>query len=341
MNACKMVNSILSASSSVECLALFSASWVILSEVGLAFWIDLRASRAQALPASDLLPSSSQISSRVSKAKTSTISLACVTIGSTDISPAPGPDSPPRSTFSCGSANSSIMARTTSTSLPPHLASPSLDSSSSSLKLGTKCVARPIWTSSLPLTLAPHSAMYTPISYLALWVRKWVAPTSVKRPSAHSGMANRVFSVAMRKSPWTETPAPPPIVTPSSRATKGVLIVAMRWLSRYSVLKKLKTSSRKPCLYFSVTAFTSPPAQKAFPSPLRRIPVTRSPSSQVLKWPYMDRIIGSFRAFRALGLFRVTIRNPPRSLTSTDWSPTFIASGIPPTMCLYGNLEDP
>ena len=67
-------------------------------------------------------------------------------------------------------------------------------------------------------SLAPVSPRYMPTSP-GQRGRNQVPPTSGKKPIPVSGMANRVRSVAIRKSPCTEIPTPPPMVMPSSRAT--------------------------------------------------------------------------------------------------------------------------
>ena len=46
-------------------------------------------------------------------------------------------------------------------------------------------------------------------------------------------------SVATRKRPWTETPAPPPMQMPSSSATCGFISCPSVWLSEYSSRKNL------------------------------------------------------------------------------------------------------
>jgi len=51
--------------------------------------------------------------------------------------------------------------------------------------------------------------------------RKKLAPTSVKKPIAVSGIAICVVSVTMRCEPWTESPMPPPITMPFIMATYG------------------------------------------------------------------------------------------------------------------------
>ena len=46
-------------------------------------------------------------------------------------------------------------------------------------------------------------------------------------------------SVATRKRPWTETPAPPPMQMPSSSATCGFMSCPSVWFSEYSSRKNL------------------------------------------------------------------------------------------------------
>ncbi len=52
--------------------------------------------------------------------------------------------------------------------------------------------------------------------------RNQLAPTSVKKPIAVSGMAMTVVSVTTRCEPWTESPMPPPITIPFIMATYGL-----------------------------------------------------------------------------------------------------------------------
>eukprot|EP00962_Isochrysis_galbana_P030939 scaffold10064_cov130-Isochrysis_galbana.AAC.2 len=63
--------------------------------------------------------------------------------------------------------------------------------------------------------------------------RKKEAPTSGNMPMFVSGMANTVFSVAMRNAPCTEMPAPPPMQKPSQMETCGFCDAAMTALSWY------------------------------------------------------------------------------------------------------------
>ena len=76
-------------------------------------------------------------------------------------------------------------------------------------------------TASAPPTVAPVSARWVPSSPGAR-ARRYSAPTSGKKPIAVSGMATRDRSVTRRRLPYAEMPTPPPITTPSMKATYGL-----------------------------------------------------------------------------------------------------------------------
>mmetsp|Transcript_19327 Transcript_19327/g.61587 ORF Transcript_19327/g.61587 Transcript_19327/m.61587 type:complete len:230 (+) Transcript_19327:245-934(+) len=198
-------------------------------------------------------------------------------------------------------------------------------------------------------SLAPVSARYIPS---APGARAAVSanPTSGHRPMSTSGIAKRVFSVHTAAAPWTEIPAPNPMVIPSHRAMYGTRHSPTAVTSWYSFLNTSTTpctrggaSSYGAARAIARIALTSPPEQKArgvdpststaLTSPLRRVGGT-----QALSRESMEPVISLSIALSAFGRSSVMIPSPLGSTLPLTVGPPL--PGPPLTDAATENFRD-
>mmetsp|Transcript_91948 Transcript_91948/g.274366 ORF Transcript_91948/g.274366 Transcript_91948/m.274366 type:complete len:222 (+) Transcript_91948:254-919(+) len=216
MHHCDMRYSMVIASFSVTvaCLCLLMASKDIFTEVG------LMRRRAFRTPAAHSVPSASKrdtmSSAELAPPKHRSIAAEFASREAFAVSGT----APPAAAAMAAEAASMSEAFSPSARRPA--------STSASLSEGQKWVAMPARRQSAAYRRWPVSPRKVPMATpLERRGRAHVVPTSGKRPMPVSGIANMVFSVAMRIGLWMESPTPPPMTMPSQTAT-----CKMPWRSR-------------------------------------------------------------------------------------------------------------